>query len=299
MSYQDIDNLYKDQRILMLKRCYAMEKIHGTSAHISYKDGRVAFFAGGGKHEEFIKLFNEEFLTQKLNETIEPGKSVHVYGESYGGKMQGMSATYGNKPRFIVFEVKIGDKWLSVPRAEFFAHELGLEFVYYVEISTDLEDIDRERDAPSVQAIRNGMEKSTDKFGFCPPVREGIVLRPLEEMVTNNGKRTIAKHKRDELRETKTPRKIVNADKIKILQEAKAIAEEWVTYERLNHILTSGKVDSIIQNTGKVIQLMLEDIIKESKGEIVDSPEARKEINRATALMFKEYLKSSLYKNVV
>jgi len=36
MAYLDIDNLYKEQRILMFKECYAMEKIHGTSAHLSY-----------------------------------------------------------------------------------------------------------------------------------------------------------------------------------------------------------------------------------------------------------------------
>ena len=30
MGYMHIDNLYKDQRILQFKECYALEKIHGT-----------------------------------------------------------------------------------------------------------------------------------------------------------------------------------------------------------------------------------------------------------------------------
>ena len=34
MSYLHIQNLYKDPRILMLREVYALEKIHGTSAHI-------------------------------------------------------------------------------------------------------------------------------------------------------------------------------------------------------------------------------------------------------------------------
>jgi hypothetical protein len=30
MGYLHIDNLYKSQDILLFKRCYALEKIHGT-----------------------------------------------------------------------------------------------------------------------------------------------------------------------------------------------------------------------------------------------------------------------------
>ena len=58
MSYLHIDNLYKAQEILLFKECYAMEKIHGTSAHISFNSGNVKFFSGGCKHGEFIKLLN-------------------------------------------------------------------------------------------------------------------------------------------------------------------------------------------------------------------------------------------------
>jgi len=64
MSYLSIDNLYKNQTILLFKECYAMEKIHGTSAHISYQNSNIGFFSGGSKHEDFIKLFNREELKQ-------------------------------------------------------------------------------------------------------------------------------------------------------------------------------------------------------------------------------------------
>ena len=58
MSYMHIDNLYKNQAILMFNECYAMEQIHGTSAHISYRDGEVKYLAGGGSYDEFAKLFD-------------------------------------------------------------------------------------------------------------------------------------------------------------------------------------------------------------------------------------------------
>jgi hypothetical protein len=34
MGYAHINNLYKDQEILIFKHVWALEKIHGTSAHI-------------------------------------------------------------------------------------------------------------------------------------------------------------------------------------------------------------------------------------------------------------------------
>ncbi len=49
MGYRKIPNLYKDADILLFKDCFASEKVHGTSAHVSWKDGKVNFFAGGGE----------------------------------------------------------------------------------------------------------------------------------------------------------------------------------------------------------------------------------------------------------
>jgi hypothetical protein len=291
MGYLDIDNLYKAQDILMFKECYAMEKIHGTSAHVRFdpnnNGGQVSFFSGGCSHEEFIKLFDKAKL-----ETLFRDKGLtavtFIYGEAYGGKLQGMRKTYGADLKFAAFEVKIGDSWLNVVKAQGFVSSLGLEFVHYIQISTTLEAIDKERDADSVQAVRNGM-------GEGHP-REGIVLRPLEEFTKNNGARVISKHKRDEFIETATPRKILDPAALKVLSDARAIATEWVTGERLNHILTKGIAEAKIENTGKVISLMVDDIVREAKGEIADSSEVRKEIAKATALLFKNTLKSNIRK---
>jgi hypothetical protein len=278
MSYMHIENLYKNGEILNFKECYAMEKIHGTSAHISYKAGRVSLFAGGGSYPEFCKLFDITKIEAILKEKFGEGDiSVHVYGEYYGGKLQGMSPTYGKEVKFVAFEVKVGDHWLNVPKAEIFAVELGLDFVHYVRIPTTLEELDRQRDADSIQAVKNGMGSHK---------REGIVIRPLEEYTDNNGERIIAKHKAAEFCETvKVPK--VGAD-LELIAEAKAIADNWVTAERLKHILDG--IEPKIENTGKVIQTMVEDIMREGEGEVVDSKEARKEIGKATAIMFKRLL---------
>ena len=36
MGYLHIENLYKNQTVLMFKELYALEKLHGTSAHIRW-----------------------------------------------------------------------------------------------------------------------------------------------------------------------------------------------------------------------------------------------------------------------
>lgn len=285
MSYMHIENLYKATEILMFRECYAMEKIHGTSAHITYKSGRVNLFAGGGSHDEFVKLFDKEDLKRRFAEMIPGDTSCIVYGESYGGKTMKMSKMYGPDKKFICFEVKIGDSWLNVPNAEDVVIKLGLEFVHYEKVPTDIDLLEQLKDVDSVQAIRNGM-------GEGHP-REGIVLRPLVEVVKNNGNRIIAKHKADWSKETKTPRKL-DAAKLKVLQEANDIADEWVTIERINHVLDAIALPLDVTNIGKIIPAMIEDIEREGKDEVVMSSEAKKAIGKVTALTVKRLLSSAL-----
>lgn len=283
MSYMHIDNLYANQDILLFKECYAMEKIHGTSAHISYNQGQLSFFSGGSKYAEFIKLFDTEILLAKLEEKFSKDQKVTIYGEAYGGKMQGMKDTYGPDIRFIAFEVNIDDMWLEVPKAEGIVQTLGLEFVHYDIMPTNLEALDNEMMKPSVQAFRNGM--GSDKM------REGIVLRPLLEVQKNNGGRIITKHKRPEFRETQTVRKIGQTFERKL--EIQAITDEWVTHMRLMHVLDTFP-DAKIQDTGEIIKAMIEDILRESNGEVKDTKELRGSISRETALMFKRYLNGKI-----
>lgn len=284
MGYMHIDNLYKNQTILMFKECYALEKIHGTSAHISWKaeTKTVSFFSGGEKYENFVSLFDQEALLVAFSE-IFVTSDVVVFGEAYGGKQQGMRATYGDTLKFIVFDVKVGEQWVNVPNAFGISQKLGLEFVDFKKVSTDLESLNFERDRCSEQAIRNGCGEGK--------LREGVVLRPLFEFRQPNGDRVMAKHKRDEFKETKTPRE-VNPEELAKLTEATAIAEEWVTEMRLKHVLDKMPPETNIEHTRDVIRAMEEDVLREAEGEIVESPESLKAIRSHAAIMFKKYLQS-------
>lgn len=296
MAYMHIDNLYKNQEILMFLECYAMEKIHGTSAHITFtnqKDSeetgrteppKITFFSGGEKHENFIKLFNAEELIKKF---IEIGFSeATIYGEAYGGRQQGMKETYGDKLKFIAFDIKLGHTWLNVQKAKDFCDILEIEFVAYEKIPTILKAIDKERDRDSRQAIRNGIEE--------PKMQEGIVLRPLIELKKNNGARIISKHKRDEFKETNRPRKVQDPEKMKILSEANVVAEEWVTFNRMKNILSHIDKEHSIEIIGEVIKIMIEDIKREGDKEVVWSKPVERAIGKLTAKMTKEYFDNKL-----
>ena len=293
----DMDNLYKNRDIMLFRECYAMEKIHGTSAHIiwkspiveGWKEGKVSLFPGSSDYPSFSALFNLEDLKAKFTERF-LDRDVIIYGEAYGGRMMGMSDTYGPKLKFIVFEVKVGEhSFLNVPAAEKVALEFGLEFVPYEKIPTDIDSLNAERDKPSVQAVRNGMGEGHK--------REGIVLRPLIEVRKNNGQRVISKHKAEDFKETKTPRKL-DEEKLAILSKAEDIAEEWATAMRLEHVLDSfPEEERTIENLGKIIVAMIKDIEKEAGGEVENFKEARKAIGKKTAEIFKERMKRGLNQN--
>lgn len=292
MGYMHIENLYKSTEIIdLFRECYALEKIHGTSAHVKFQaiegfpEGKLTIFSGGEKFDNFAALWDHKDLIEKFKEfgthTIMEG--ITFYGEAYGGRQQGMSSTYGPNLKFVVFDVKIGDLWLSVPKAAKVAEDMGFEFVHYVKGPATLEFLNQWRDADSTQAIRNGMGPGKK--------REGIVVRPVEEFRKNNGERLIAKHKRAEFRETTTTRE-VSSEKLAIQTAAKEIAREWVVDMRLQHVLDKLKGQGIdvtsMTSTGLVVAAMKEDVKREAAGEIVWNGDVEKEIGKVTAVMYKQ-----------
>ena len=283
MGYMKIPNLYKDQRILQFRECYALEKVHGTSAHISYSQEKgFHLYSGGEKMVNFELALEGSPFREKIPEF--GFQKVVFFGEAYGGKQQGMRETYGDAPAFTVFDVRINETWCSVPQAEMFTLRAGLEFMPYQLVPTSLEAIDAERDRESIVAIWRCTGRGKK--------REGVVLKPPFEVTLNNGGRIIAKHKRDDFRETKSPRVVGEA--AVILRQAEAIADEWVTPMRLTHVLQQVPYATGPEHTIDIIRAMAADIEAESAGEIEWSKAARKAIGNATASMWKQRLKDNL-----
>lgn len=286
MGYLRIENLYKNNQIMEFKRCYALEKVHGTSAHIQWSNDKLSFYSGGEKHDSFVALFDHNRLTEYFGFKYGYDDVIRIHGEAYGGKQQGMKDTYGPSLHFIVFDVQVNGSWLDVPKAEEYALQLGLEFVPYELVSTEVDALNRERDRDSIVAMRRGMGEGH--------IREGVVLRPPFEVRLNGGGRCMSKHKRDEFREHKSPRDIgLDPEKQAVLEEANAVAEEWCVPMRLEHVLNKLTVDGVepqMKDIPKVIEAMTEDIYAEAKGEIIESREVRKSIGSLTVKLFKKRL---------
>lgn len=291
MGYRHISNLYKFQEILMFKQLYAMEKIHGTSAHLTLKpiEKEVIYFSGGEKYESFISLFIDNPILDKFK-SLNIDTDITIYGEAYGGKQQRMSKTYGDKLKFIAFEVKIGDRWCDVPFAHQICDKLGIEFVHYEIIDANPELIDKLASSPSVQAKRNGVENPE-----LP--REGVVLRPLIEVLTPHGDVFRAKHKNDIYKEREHAPQAKDANELKVLQDALKIAEEWVNEMRLLHVLDGLKASEISieeKNMNYIIKAMVEDVYREAKGEIVESKDVQRAIGKRTAKLTINYFKNNI-----
>jgi hypothetical protein len=292
MGYRHIQNLYRSDAILMFRRCISTEKVHGTSANLSYNAelDKLSFFSGGASYDVFVNLFDQKKLLAKFRENKEHHpdvKQIVIYGEAYGGKMQAVSAIYGPTLQFIAFEVCIDDYWLSVERAYSFVQKFELEFVPFEEINCTMEAIDAARDADSIVAIRRGMGPGK--------MREGVVLRPVVELlIPPDGGRIICKHKRAEFSERVTQPKLpIDPGELKVLEDAKAIADEWVVPGRVKNILSHWAPGDIkIDNTRRFLDAMIEDVEREAAGEIVISKAARGAICKQAALLFKKELAS-------
>jgi len=325
MGYMHIGNLYRDRTIFLFKECYVTEKVHGTSAHIRFDttwaskahvegcngevremddetesvsvnpcncpskdETKVKFHSGGESYERFKALFGTvlEENFKKLGHL-----SVTVYGEAYGGKCQGMSATYGKDLRFIAFDVQVGDTWLSLPDAEDVCNKLGIEFVPYAKVSTDLVTLDAWRDMPSRVAERRGCGTNQ--------IAEGIVIRPLLEFTLNNGERVIVKHKRPEFSERASKRDTnIDPAKAEVLAAADKIAQEWVTPMRLEHVLDKIQAEKgtnlDLSDTPKVLRAMVEDVYREAGNEIVQSKEANRAISAVASKLFQAKVKGNI-----
>lgn len=285
MGYMHIDNLYRPsaQGVLAFKQVYCLEKIHGTSAHLSFSRARppekvLNIFSGGESMERFSALFSAEHLIGVFNAAFADVTELTIFGEAHGGKQQGMRDTYGDSLRFVVFDVSVNGKWLSVPEAENVAKAFGMEFVDYALVDATLECIDAQRDRPSTQATRNGVA-GTKK-------REGVVIRPPFEVLLSNGQRCIAKHKNAEFCETSTHRS-VSPERAKTLDDSEKVAKEWVTYTRLMHVLDRLGNPKDHADIPRVIGAMIEDVLREGADEVKDTKDNRKSIGRAAAKLYK------------
>jgi hypothetical protein len=167
------------------------EKVDGTNIRVMF-DGETIRF--GGKTDNaaiplpLVARLNERFLPLLatfrdifVKPDDETPPAVCLYGEGYGAKIQKGGGNYRPDQDFVLFDVKIGEWWLTRASVEDIADKLGIDIVPVVGRGTLPE---------MVEFVRHGY-KST--WGNFPA--EGVVARPSVELKARNGSRIITKLK--------------------------------------------------------------------------------------------------------
>lgn len=185
-----IEGLYRDPAIEYLANLQwiGTEKIDGTNIGIVW-DGHHVSFQGRTENaclpaklvtklnEVFGGTENEELFEQKFGEN-----HVILFGEGYGAGIQS-GGSYRQDVSFILFDVyHVGSNiWFTRDACEDVARTFGIDIVPIVAIGT----IDQ-----LVQYVKN---KPNSTIGTAK--MEGVVARPLVDMLDRRGRRIMAKIK--------------------------------------------------------------------------------------------------------
>lgn len=163
------------------------EKIDGTNIRIIW-DGHKVTIAGRTDKAQIpaeltnrlMELFggeaNEQIFEQKFGEM-----EVMLVGEGYGAKIQGVGSKYLDHQDFILFDVKINGNWQPRESVEDIAKAFNLEAVPIVLEGTLQEAVNYIKTKP--------------KSMVGDVIMEGVVGRPLVELLDRNGDRVIVKIK--------------------------------------------------------------------------------------------------------
>lgn len=167
------------------------EKVDGTNIRVSWDGSQIVF---GGRTDSaqipngVINRLNDLFYStpakQRLREVF-PDGGVVLYGEGYGTKIQS-GGNYRQDQDFVLFDVKVGDIWLERHNVEDVAKKLQLDVVPVIGHGTLLE---------AIALVKGGLKSTWGDFEA-----EGIVARPVVELLTRRGQRIITKIKAKDFR---------------------------------------------------------------------------------------------------
>lgn len=222
-QYPHIDSVYKrDQKGKFILGDYSTpefdylkdcpwewtEKIDGTNIRIMY-DGKDVRYGGKTDNAQLptklVNWLNEHLCANDgstdigLDLAFNPytfhrlfgGEgNICLYGEGYGAGIQKVGAEYSDEQKFILFDVKVGNWWLSKDSVADIANKLNLHMVPYHGIDTLAGMVD------NVATRANNPPRS--RYGTA--LIEGYVGTPLVPLYTRKGERIIVKVKYKDFR---------------------------------------------------------------------------------------------------
>lgn len=184
------------------KKWQFTEKVDGTNIRVGYDtDDDFVSFAGRTDSAVIPKP-----LLDYLKETFTPDLfmgldffKVTLFGEGYGPKIQG-GGKYRDDHSFVLFDVKIGDFWLTRDNVNDIAVKLGIESVPVIGTGTLYDAINLVQSGTRLLKITDDYvipqklgEPLKSQWGDFEA--EGIVARPVVDLFNRKGERIITKIK--------------------------------------------------------------------------------------------------------
>ncbi len=161
------------------------EKIDGTNIRIMWDGAHVKI---GGKtdnaqlHADLVENLIRMFPAEKMLEHfgVDP---ICLYGEGYGAGIQKGGGDYSQNKTFILFDAFCGGLWLSGSSLLDIRDKMEIDYVPVFHIGTLYE---------ALEMTRGGFSTSLGKRNR---IAEGLVCRPMHELMTRRGERIITKIK--------------------------------------------------------------------------------------------------------
>ena len=183
--------------------------------------------------------------------SIGGGETVYVYGELYGQGVQ-KEINYGQKD-FIIFDIKVGNSWLTWDEVNYMAEKFGLPVVPELGRGT----------------LQEMLEISPEFVCPLSPTgdrSEGLVIKPLTDadMMLPTGSRPIVKNKSKAFSEKKhrEPKKPYSVPAH--LQKLVKDFSQYLNENRLSNVLSKIDRTTITQKDfGKVLGMLIQDAKEE------------------------------------
>lgn len=180
---------YRNEAVEMLKNCdwEFTEKIDGTNVRVVWDGHKVSFYGRTDRAQlpnKLLEALNAAFggeVNEQIFEEHFGTTEVILYGEGYGAKIQKGGGDYRSDNAFILFDVQVGDLFLTRENVESVATYFGVEVVPIVLTGT-IED--------GIQFV-----KARPKSTIGVAKMEGVVGRPRVELRDRRGNRVIVKIK--------------------------------------------------------------------------------------------------------
>jgi hypothetical protein len=151
-------------------------------------DGKNVRFGGKTDNAQIptilISVLQDTFTNEIMADAFPDADNVCLYGEGFGKKIQKGGNYMPDRADFILFDVKIGNWWLTRLANEDIAEKLNIEVVPIIGI-WKLEK--------AIEYVKQGFISTiADNKQY---VAEGLIMKPTTELFNRKGERVIAKIK--------------------------------------------------------------------------------------------------------